>query len=133
MYRDAAGSELVVVAFNGRVVALKQATGERVWVHQELSPTEVRVEVVGSVVYALGNGHLVCLELASGKERWRSTALGRSLLVAGERIYVGGSGEVACYLAASGERLWNDGFSGMGLGDVAIAVDGRATQADVRR
>jgi outer membrane protein assembly factor BamB len=133
MYRDAVSAGLVVVAFNGRVIALRRDDGARVWVHEELAPSTMRVEVVGDQVYALGNGHLVCLELANGQQRWRASALGSTLLVAGDQVFVGGSGEVACYAASDGARQWSDGFTGMGLGEVAIAVDGRAAQADLRK
>jgi outer membrane protein assembly factor BamB len=93
----------------------------------------VRVAVEGERVYAIG-GELVCLDHATGREIWRQPypklTGNAALLVHGDALLVGCVGEVACYDAATGRLRWHEEFEGLGIGPVALAVAGKAAQAD---
>jgi len=74
---------------------------------------------------------LLCLDLASGAVLWRrpTHTYGGCLLVDDGRVFLTGNGEVEC-IGLDGEPLWFDGFKGLGLGAVAMAVPGQAVQPD---
>jgi outer membrane protein assembly factor BamB len=123
-------SDLVFVAFNGRIFAMDARTGERKWVHDFDSRMSVRLVVRDDRIIALASG-LTCLDAASGRVAWTTERVSAdTLLVHGDRVFIGGSGEVRCFDATTGKLLWHDGYDGMGLGAVAIAVAGEAAQAD---
>lgn len=119
------------VAFGHHVVAMDRATGARVWTRDLVSPHSIRLSVHGDRLFALGS-ELVRLDAADGRVRWRAEQPGgATLLVDGDRVFTGGAGEVRCFDAETGALLWHDKFKGMGLGGVAIAVDGAAAQDDM--
>ena len=121
---------LVYVAFNGHVIALRPDNGERVWSHDGETGLS-RVLVEGEFVYVLQSLSVVCLEAATGRLIWQAGCdAGYTLLVHGGRVFVGGHGAIRCFSAVDGTPLWSDGFKGLGLGAVAIAVDGASSQAD---
>jgi outer membrane protein assembly factor BamB len=125
-------SELVFVAFNGRIFAMDGVTGERKWVHDFDVRRSVRLVVRDDRIIALAlRARLSCLDAAGGRVAWTTEQMdGDTLLVDGNRVFIGGGGEVQCLDATTGKLLWRDGFEGMGLGQVAIAVAGQAAQAD---
>jgi len=121
----------VVVAFNGKVLAMDLVTGERVWSYDLGGSATVRLAIDDGKVYCCAYSGLACLDYDSGRELWRTAEEGNeTLLVVGDRVLTGCNGELRCYSAADGRRLWEDKFKGMGLGCVALGVPGNIVQAD---
>jgi outer membrane protein assembly factor BamB len=129
-YRTPPPEPLVYTAFNGHVFALRRDTGDRVW-HREVIGKRLRIAVDDGRVFVLGDA-LACLDAATGKSIWVSDERppGDTLLVHGDHVFVGGGGEITAVSAIDGARLWGDDFKGKGYGNVAIAVEGFAAQAD---
>lgn len=131
-YRTAAAThDFVFVAFGRHVVAMDRATGRRVWQQEMSAPRTIRIAVVGTRVFALGTD-LICFDATNGSVLWQSTdAPGDTLLADGDGVFTGGIGEVSCFDAATGKRRWHDRFKGMGIGGVALAVEGASSQDDL--
>ena len=126
---------VLVVAFGGRIFGLDPATGQRRWTHEMRTTGQthvVRLAVDGDHLFAAIYRDLLCLEVATGAVRWQVDAglACDTLLVAGGRVHAAGGGTVRTYAAADGAPLWKDGFSGMGEGEVALALGGAVAQAD---
>ncbi len=134
-YRDeVVDAPIVVAAFGSRVFGLSAVNGERVWRYEGLRQTQaalVRLALDRGRVYVASGRLLACLDHASGEELWWAAleAGGGTLLASGGRVFVGGDGTLTCF-DENGQKLWHDGFKGMGLGAVAIALPGCAAQAD---
>lgn len=125
-------SPLVHVALGNHLLALARLTGERVW-HQELrSHQTLRIVTDGDRVFALGR-ELACFAADTGAALWSvDVSLYGTLVVDQDLVFIGGAGELQCYAADSGRLLWSDGFKGLGVSGLAIAVPGHAEQADLR-
>jgi outer membrane protein assembly factor BamB len=128
-------SPLLIVGFGDHVFGMSLTTGERVW-QRDLHGRSMRIETDGEHVYVIGNV-LECLEYATGKVLWRQPdisgvfANGRTLLLHGDHVVIGDAGQVACIDARTGTILWPDEYTGLGVGPVALAVPGKAVQADL--
>jgi len=126
------------MSFRGQdevVWALNEATGNELWATRiaeaKRAPGQQGPEgsrgtptVDGDVLYALGeNGDLVCLETASGKERWHKNLISdfggtiprwgysESPLVDGDKVIVTPGGSDATLVALNkqtGETIWKD-------------------------
>jgi outer membrane protein assembly factor BamB len=130
-YRSGSSAAPVIVGFGGKVFALDPETGRRIWAWDGGTSSAVRLCVEEGRVYVLARTCLACVEAARGSLIWQLTIpIADTLLVSGDRIFVGGAGEVRCY-SGDGALLWEDEFKGMGLGAVALAVEGRSSQADL--
>jgi len=134
MYRSSAAEDrsLLIVAFSGQVFALDRATGARRWEQKVGSASTVELHVEGGVVIAATSSCLAFLDYLTGVPH-RLVDLrpaGRpTLLVDGGHLYLGASGEVTCF-TLRGDQVWSDGFSGRGLGAVALGVPGSVRQGD---
>jgi len=133
-YRESVShAPLVVSAFGTNVIATELATGKRVWEREATSTRLLRLEIDGDRVFVLG-ASLACLDYASGRTIWEvavpAACTAGTLLVVDESVVIADSGEVACFDAATGALRWHDAFRGKGVGIVALAVPGRAAQAD---
>jgi outer membrane protein assembly factor BamB len=120
------------------VIALKRANGELVWKarvgsawHDEYGGPRSTPTVDGDLLYAIGtDGDLVCLETATGKERWRKNfsrdyggammsmwKYAESPLVDGAKVVFTPGGEKAAIVAVdkkSGRELWRSAMPDIG-------------------
>jgi outer membrane protein assembly factor BamB len=120
------------------VVALSQAEGKRLWTAKVGPPHEDEYggprgtpTVDGELVYALGtDGDLVCLEAATGKERWRKSfsrdfggrvmtgwRYSESPLVDGDRLVVTPGAKDAALVALdkkTGKEVWRTAVPDLG-------------------
>jgi outer membrane protein assembly factor BamB len=130
-YRTASGAMPLIVGFGGKVFGLDPETGKRIWAWDTGSNAAVRLAVDGGTVILLTRNFLARVEAANGVPVWQTTIpAADTLLVDGGRIFVGGAGEVRCY-SMEGKLMWEDDFRGMGLGAVALGVDGKVSQSDL--
>lgn len=130
-YRTASGVMPIIVGFGGKVFGLDPETGKRMWGLDTGSNAAVRFAIEGGSVVLLTRNFLARIELATGVLAWQTTIpAADTILVDGGRIFVGGAGEVRCY-SFDGKLLWEDDFRGMGLGAVALGVEGKVSQADL--
>jgi outer membrane protein assembly factor BamB len=131
------------------VVALNQADGKPLWTakvgptwEDEYGGPRATPAVDGDLLYALGTeGDLVCLEAATGKERWRKSLpkdfggfmmsvwkFSESPLVDGDRVVVTPGGKDAALVALdkkTGREIWRAAVPALG----AKGKDGAAYSA----
>ena len=64
--------DLLIVGFNGRVVALEQRSGELVWEWKCPKPASemVAVLVQGDRIYASSGGYTYCIDALNGEQLW---------------------------------------------------------------
>ena len=122
------------------VTALNLADGKQVWTtrvgrawHDEYGGPRGTPTVDGELLYAIGTeGDLVCLETATGRERWRKSLVndfgGRMMtgwkfsespLVDGEKlVFTPGAGDAAMVAVekATGKELWRSAIAPLGAG-----------------
>lgn len=122
---------LVVIAFNGSVVALRTADGGEEWRRQVGGPT-VRIEVTAGRVIAAGSSQLDILDYLSGAVVGSIPLSGptTTLLVAGERAFVTRTGGMMCVDLQAGRVVWNKQVTGTGRAAPAIGVPGATVQGD---
>ena len=134
MYRERpTPAPLAIVAFGSSVIGMDRMNGRRVWTWSFPGGVWRRLIVTDDRVYVLGVGRLACLAYTTGALVWNvAVPLGIATVVLdGEQILVGGRGEVSCVSADDGRLLWQDGFQGMGLGDVALGFPHNAAHVDL--
>ncbi len=130
-YRSGPKNEPLVVGFGGRVFGLERDTGKRLWAWDTGSNAVVRLAVDQGRVFLLTRNCLARIDAHTGTLLWQATIPSAdALLVHEDRLFVGGAGEVRCY-SEEGKLMWEDDFKGMGLGVVALAMEGKVAQADV--
>ncbi len=128
---------MLVVAFSGSIFGLDGATGATRWEHSLAYNGEVELLIQHGRVYATTGLALHCFDYASGRvlgkvhipDRYKGRP---SMVIERDRIYVGSGGEVTCF-SIGGEALWTQGFSGKGIGRVALGFPGNVRQADAGR
>lgn len=98
------GPLVVVSTFDGEVVALEAATGQRRWAHTGALGRGLASD--GEVLYVPGQADdLLALDLGTGRVRWRQPVgpLFAPAVIAGERLWAGTtSGEVVALARATG-------------------------------
>ena len=137
------------------IVALKEADGSRLWVaklgepggHDKYPGTRSTPTVDGELLYALNqHGDLVCVESATGKERWRKSLTrdfggqmmsgwrySESPLVDGDRVLCtpgGAKGTVVALNKKTGALLWQtkDFTDPAGYSSIIVATLGGTRQ-----
>ncbi|MGH7281071.1 MAG: PQQ-binding-like beta-propeller repeat protein [Polyangiaceae bacterium] len=130
-YRESSGP-LLVSAVGEYVIGSDVVTGRRVWTYElTSSPRSVRIEIEGGKVFVL-HDRLECLDYLTGVVVWAvdvpSDYRNGTLLVVDGAVVVGALGAVACHDAQTGVNRWTDEIKPSGR--VALAVPGRAAQAD---
>ncbi|MDC3962575.1 PQQ-binding-like beta-propeller repeat protein [Polyangium jinanense] len=126
---------LLVIAFNGYVIAVERRTGKIVWQQEYHEPFAARLLFPLGRVLLGYHKELVCLAYTTGEVLWR-TAMPMptsSIVVDGDEIFVGSGGEAACVDVNTGALLWHHPFKGMGAGAVALGVPGNVAQIDHSR
>ena len=128
---------LLIVALDGRVVAVDVETGEEEWRSDlpgaGLGP--VSLGVTKRSVYASAGSRLFRLDYTTGETLWEVRLAGlvgrrSTILLDGDRVYVARGGELTC-VTPKGELLWTQGLAGTGTGSAALGVPGNVSQADV--
>jgi outer membrane protein assembly factor BamB len=136
MYRDLEPhAPLLVLAFNGYVVAVERRTGKLVWKQQYHEPYMARLLFAPERVLLGYHKELVCLAYATGQVLWRTTVPTwiDSIVVDGDEIFFGAGGEAGCVDVNTGALLWHHPFKGMGSTAVALGVPGNVAQIDRSR
>jgi outer membrane protein assembly factor BamB len=123
------------------VIALEERTGREVWAtrvggrHQEeYSGPRATPTIDGALTYALStDGDLVCLETATGRERWRKSLpreyrspepnwrYAESPLVDGDRVLVAPGAREAAIVALNkqnGQEIWRSAMPAFGRGGI---------------
>ena len=113
------GDKVIVSAEDGRVYALRRATGDLVWIAprvHELPPlgpfNDARPLAVGGDVVVVGSslGIVVGLDAGTGRELWRSSnetsSVSGAIAVDDNAAYVGHSSSLVVYGLRSGAVLW---------------------------
>ncbi|MEV5324431.1 PQQ-binding-like beta-propeller repeat protein [Nonomuraea sp. NPDC052634] len=119
------------------LVALSQATGERLWTFRPkgLFPVKSYLVLMGDAVHVGGgNGMVDTLEAASGARKWRARAGGATdfiqLTRSGAVLYAASArGEVRALDAATGEVLWRAAI-GAAIGFRPVVTGGRLYLGD---
>lgn len=100
---------VVVAGLDGRVTALRLATGERVWTARVPGAVQLPVVVAGGhALVADADGHVTALDPATGRQRWQADAESPDALAAGQAVYVGSSDLVLGLDPDSGDELWTN-------------------------
>jgi outer membrane protein assembly factor BamB len=123
----------LVVAFNGRVVALERDSGEIRWQHNVRDSRVVRLAITDTRVYAATHVMVFAFDYHGGEELWhavRHYSGAAAIIAEDDKVFVASSGEVEC-LSESGEHLWDNAFKGGGYGALAMGVAGTCVQADL--
>jgi outer membrane protein assembly factor BamB len=144
------------------VIALEEATGKQLWATRvgnrnddgERGGTRTTPSVEGDLLWVVDtDGDVVCLETATGKERWRknmprdfggrmmsSWAFSESPLIDGDRVVVTPGGPKAAMVAmekTTGKEIWrasvmpklgNSGNDGAGYSSIVISNGGGVKQ-----
>jgi len=116
--RDIAGSQKQRRTGNrlpDRVLALRAATGQVLWTKQGDKVQAMTMAAAGGrLVYASGT-NLICRDLKTGKEYWRTSRNGRGTLVARKDvILMRGGNTFEAFSMADGKRLWKKSLPGAG-------------------
>ena len=126
---------LLVIAFNGYVIAVERRTGRLVWQQQYHEPYMARLLFAPERVLLGYHKEIVCLAYATGQVLWRTTVPTwiDSIVVDGDEIFFGAGGEAGCVDVNTGTLLWHHPFKGMGATAVALGVPGNVAQIDRSR
>jgi len=126
---------LLVIAFNGYVIAVERRTGRLVWQQQYHEPYMARLLFAPERVLLGYHKEIVCLAYATGQVLWRTTVPTwiDSIVVDGDEIFFGAGGEAGCVDVNTGALLWHHPFKGMGATAVALGVPGNVAQIDRSR
>lgn len=130
---------LLLVALNGRMLALHRETGVIAW-EQVLGRMGGTVELasIGELVFAVtAQGMLHRIDYQSGEllssKQLPGTYRGRATMVVdGGMLYVAAGGEITC-VDRDGEVRWFNGLKGKGVGATALGFPGNLRQADADR
>ena len=84
-------------------------------------PSGNAVVVAGKTAWLLTDRHLIALDRATRRARWRvACQCPHELILAGDVLFAGGDGRVAAFQAADGKRLWQHAVEGHAHG-LAVA------------
>lgn len=123
----------LLVGINGRLFSLDARTGQRRWTVVLGETGLVTFAVNDELVIASGQDQqLVGVERLTGTERFRVTTAGfgkATLLLDSDAVFVAKSGELECF-GLDGVRRWHDGFKGMGVRSVSLALGHQVSQSD---
>ncbi len=80
-----------------------------------------------SWLFAGLHGHVVALDPANGKEKWRTSLPSTgysvaSIVVEGDRLLCGSGGRVFALDPSDGTILWNNGMKGLGNGEIFLTT-----------
>ena len=89
------------------------------------------------LVYVGCNAEVAAIDLATGREVWRTDLTDTAGMTAEEDVAVlhhgavvlaGCHGHLFCLDAKTGKLNWHNGLEGMGWNDVSVSIDGKVAQ-----